>query len=166
MKEKFVGDLIAVYNQLTRRCGGNKARFFLQMQEGKTLQDKREPVQHLTTETPDRYYGKKLQWGWWNTRIGFLPTNIEKLLARTLSNLKQLALLWAGGRARCRWVAPTHIVLLIPEKLQCIFIGGLISYSWRVWNKSNLHNFSVTMPNVWLTCHKKILAHLGACSNF
>lgn len=84
VKERFVGDLIAVYNQLTRRCGGHKARFFLQMQEGKTLQDKREPVQYSTTETPDRYYGKKLQWGWWNTRIGFLPKNIEKLLERTL----------------------------------------------------------------------------------
>lgn len=56
--EEFKGDLSAIYNQLTRRCGGNKARFFLQMQERKTLQDKREPVQHSTTETLDKYHGK------------------------------------------------------------------------------------------------------------
>lgn len=31
-KERFVGDLIAVYNQPTRSCGRNKASFFLQMQ--------------------------------------------------------------------------------------------------------------------------------------
>lgn len=31
-KERFVGDVIAVYNQLTRSCGRNKASFFLQMQ--------------------------------------------------------------------------------------------------------------------------------------
>lgn len=156
-----MGDLIAVYNRLNRRCGGNKSRFFLQMQEGKTLQDKREPMQHSTTETPDRYYGEKLQWGWWNIRIGLLPRNIEKLLDRTLSNLKQLVLLWAGGWARCLSGAPTHIVLLVPKNLQCIFIAGLISYFWRVWNKSNLHNFSVTMQNIWLTCHKKIFSTFG-----
>lgn len=55
-----MGDLIAVYNQLTRRRGGNKARFFLQKQEGKSLQDKREPVQPSATGIPDRYYGKKV----------------------------------------------------------------------------------------------------------
>lgn len=113
-KEKFMGDLIAAYNQLNRRCRGNKAKFFLQMQERKVLQDKREPVQCSTTETPDRHYGEKLQWGWWNTRIGFLLRNIQKLLDRTLSNLKQLALLGAGGWARCLSGAPTHIVLLLP----------------------------------------------------
>lgn len=35
-KERFVGDLIAVYNQLTRSCARNKASFFLQMQSGRT----------------------------------------------------------------------------------------------------------------------------------
>lgn len=31
-----MGDLIAVYNELTRRCGENKARFFLEMDSNST----------------------------------------------------------------------------------------------------------------------------------
>lgn len=40
-KERFVGDLITVYNQLTRKCGGNKARFFLQMQSDRTREEQK-----------------------------------------------------------------------------------------------------------------------------
>lgn len=59
-----------------------------------------------------------------------------------------------------------------PHCSTCPWKASMRFYWWidilflKVRNKSNLHNFSVTMQNIWLTCHKKFLAHLGACSLF
>lgn len=59
-KGRFMGDLIAVYNELTRRCGENKARFFLEMDSHSTRGNRCKTQQG---KFQLGITGKKLQWG-------------------------------------------------------------------------------------------------------
>lgn len=59
-----------------------------------------------------------------------------------------------------------------PHCSTCPWKASMRFYRWidilflKVWNKSNLHNFSVTMQNIWLTCHKKIFSTFGCMQSF